>query len=195
MIFLRVFLCNFFNQPMDGLIMPLKHTLSILVVLCSSSLLYAAPSSELNSLTNQVLSVSDRPTDSVINWASNKVKVAFSYNWVNYKEVMRDAESYFTKIGYEHYLKSLKDSGNTESVTSKKLILQVKPNGPAKVIKEGMYQNKYAWQIEVPAVFTYYTASSLSTVKADIVVLVSREPLVDFKDGLAISQLLLKPYK
>lgn len=175
--------------------MQLKKCLLTAVVVLLPFSIFAFPDSDQNSLGSQTLSVSDRPTASVLEWASDKVKASFSYNWVDYKDVTSQAEGYFTKQGYEHYLKSLKDSGSTESVVNKKLILQVKTSGPAKLLKEGVYQDKYAWQVEVPAVFTYYNVNAVVKAKADIVLLISREPSIDFKDGLAITQLLLKPDK
>lgn len=160
--------------------------------------IYAAP---IDTLTNNPsgpiidssLSTSDRLSETILNWASMRVKSIFSYNWVDYKEIMDHSKKYFTPQGYSHYLKSLKDSGSTESVITKKLILSVKPNGPAKILKEGSYQDKYSWQVEVPVIFTYYGVSETIPKRASVVLLISRASKVDFEDGLAITQLLLKP--
>lgn len=139
------------------------------------------------------LSVSDRLDETILNWAQQKVKSIFSYNWVDYKEVMDQSKRYFTPQGYSHYLKSLKDSGSTEFIISKKLILQVKLNGLPKILKEGSYQDKFSWQVEIPVVFTYYGVSETIPKRATVVLLISRASKVDFEDGLAITQLLLKP--
>lgn len=151
------------------------------------------PPSPVDALTDTTLSTSDRLDEAVVNWASTKVKSIFSYNWVDYKEITDQAKMYFTPQGYSHYLKSLKDSGSTASIINKKLILQVKINGSAKILKEGVYQDKYSWQVEIPVIFTYYGVSETISKRVTVVLLVSRASKVDFEDGLAITQLLLKP--
>lgn len=146
-----------------------------------------------NSPTDEALNIADRLDDTVVQWATDKITSSFNYNWVDYKDVTDKAKQYFTSQGYGHYIKSLKDSGSTESIVNKKLILQVKPNGPGKIIKQGIYQGKYSWQVELPLNFTYYGVSETIPRKATVVVLVSRASKVDYTDGLAIEQLILKP--
>lgn len=164
-----------------------------------SHALHALP--EVTSLNNQEkntqqLSSSDRSNEAVLTWAEQMVKMVFSYNWVDYKEVTEKAKSYFVKQGYDHYLKSLKDSGMTESVINKKLILKLKNNGPSKLLKEGVYQGQYAWQVEVPVVFVYYSVTGeVVNVKAKIALLIVRASPIDYKDGIAVAQLVLKPDK
>jgi hypothetical protein len=148
---------------------------------------------------NQVdlgLATPDRPDDAVLAWATAKIKSAYSINWVDYKDVMEAANSYFTKQGYAHYMGSLKDSGILSSVVDKRLILQLKQNGPAQLLKQGPYQGQYSWQVEMPVVFMYSSTSEKAvSVKARIAVLISRVSPIDFKDGIAITQLVLKPDK
>lgn len=142
----------------------------------------------------QSLSTSDRSKEAVLAWSEQIVKTVFTYNWVDYKEVIETAKNYFVKQGYDHYLKSLKDSGMTESVINKKLILKLRNNGQAKLLKEGVYQGQYAWQVEVPVVFTYYSPTGeVINLKAKIALLIVRASSVDYKDGIAIAQLVLKP--
>jgi len=142
---------------------------------------------------DEALNIADRLDDTVVQWATDKITNCFNYNWVDYKDVTDKAKQYFTSQGYGHYLKSLKDSGSTESVLKNKLILQVKPNGPGKILKQGIYQGKYAWQISLPLNFTYYGISETIPRKATVVVLVSMASKVEYTDGLAIEQLILKP--
>jgi len=132
-------------------------------------------------------------TNALLQWATEAGTAAYTYDFVNYRKALQDIREYFTKRGYQNYLKALKESTNLEAVKSKKLVVSAVPTGAPVVLKEGVTaNNKYAWQVQFPMLITYQSASD--TVRQNIVVtmLITRVNTLESEKGVGIASFVVR---
>ncbi len=128
----------------------------------------------------------------VIQWASDAVRAAYSYNFVNYRQELEAASQYFTPDGWARFVEQLKASNNITAITSKKLVVSAVVNGAPVIVWDGkLADGRYAWRIQLPLQVTYEGASGEPTQQGLVVALlvVRVEPVYSAR-GLAISQFI-----
>lgn len=95
--------------------------------------------------------------DAVIAWAGEAIESAMSYNYMNYREELQNAQKYFTDYGWHTYMQGLTQSLNLVALKERKQIVTAKLAGPGKITVEGGLGSTqaYAWKIEFPVLVTY----------------------------------------
>lgn len=125
-------------------------------------------------------------SNEVAKWTEEKLLEVYSYNFMNYHAVIKSIKNFFTQPGYESYVNAMQDSKNIEVLNSKKLIVYAIPRGGAEVIKEGVSQGIYTWQIRVPLLVSYRNEDGVIERKIDVDAEVVRQPLKTSERGYAI---------
>jgi intracellular multiplication protein IcmL len=137
----------------------------------------------------------DQPnsTDSVVlQWASLATIASFSYNFVNYRSELEAASEYFTANGWNSFLKTLKDSNNLLAVVSKKLVVTAVPTRTPEIVKKGIINGRYAWQIKIPIQVTYVSSEVFSTSAQEVNILITRVSALNNPKGIGIEQFVAK---
>lgn len=132
-------------------------------------------------------------TNALLQWATEAGTAAYTFNFVNYRKSLQDVRQYFTKRGYQNFLKALTDSRNLEAVKTKKLVVSAVPTGAPVVLKEGVTSTgRYAWQVQFPMLLTYQSASD--TIKQSIIVtmLITRIPTLESEKGVGIASFVVR---
>lgn len=142
------------------------------------------------------LSQPNLSTNALLQWAVEAATAAYTFNFVNYRKALQDTRIYFTKQGYQNFLKALQDSRNLEAVRTKKLVVSAVPTGAPVVLKEGQTSNGlFAWQVQFPMLLTYQSASE--TISQDIVItmLITRVPTLESPKGVGIASFVVREGK
>lgn len=132
-------------------------------------------------------------SNALLQWATEAGTAAYTFNFVNYRKALQDVRQYFTKRGYENFLKALTDSRNLEAVKSKKLVVSAVPTGAPVILKEGATSNgRYAWQVQFPMLLTYQSASDSIRQNIIVTMLITRIPTLESEKGVGIASFVVR---
>jgi intracellular multiplication protein IcmL len=140
------------------------------------------------------VNVPNMPTENVTAWTVKAVQDAFSYDYINYHGQLQDVEKYFTRYGWNKYMKALRDSNNLLALTNRKQVVLAQVISPPKLLMEGLLSGAYAWQFEMPLLVIYtmppYDGSNQFSNALNVSVVVQRQNILEGESGLGIVQLI-----
>jgi len=127
-------------------------------------------------------------------WAIEAVETACSYDFVNYRLQLQNAQKYFTAYGWHNYMKSLDTSNNLLALTQRKYVIIAKVVDKPKLLVQGILANAYAWKFQMPLLLTYlyppFDAKSSFQNPLMVTVVVQRQSILTSYKGLGIVQLI-----
>lgn len=127
----------------------------------------------------------------LLQWATQAVVSAFSYNYVNYREALQGLRDNFTEKGWANFSAALNDSNNLSAVINKKLIVSAVPTGVPVIIEQGLKNGIYTWRVQIPLLVTYQSASELIPQSFKIDLLIVRLSTLQSVRGIGIQQLIM----
>lgn len=127
-------------------------------------------------------------------WAIRAVEHTYSYDYVNYRKQLQDAQNYFTNYGWRKYMEGLTASNNLVALQQRKMIFEAKVVGDPVTKAEGILGGKYAYKFEMPVLVTFwmppYDNKSKFSNALTASIIVQRQPVLQSKDGLGVVQLI-----
>ncbi len=132
------------------------------------------------------LDQSNLPSNQVLIWTMQGIEQIYTYNYKNFPDVLTAIRHYFTTQGYESYMKALDDSKNLNTVQDKRLAVTAKVAEKGKIVKEGVVNGIYTWEVQVPINVNYKSTTESIDQKLVANVEVVRVPLSDSQVGIAI---------
>ena len=126
-------------------------------------------------------------------WAIEAVQSVRSYDYMNYRSQLQNAQKYFTAYGWQTYREAFNAANNLPGVIADKSIILAKVVGQPKIIVEGPLSGAYAWKLQVPVLVTtwkppYDDNSKFSNALIDTII-IQRQPILQSYKGLGIVQL------
>ncbi|MDR3478909.1 MAG: DotI/IcmL/TraM family protein [Gammaproteobacteria bacterium] len=135
--------------------------------------------------------------DDVLAWSQDAVEAAFSYDFMNYRSQLQNAQKYFTDFGWRSYMKGLQDSNNLLALTERKFVVIAKVVAPPKLLAQGPIGKTaiYGYKIEMPVLVSYlkaplYDEKSRIQNPLLVTVIVERQDLLSSYKGLGIVQMI-----
>jgi len=135
----------------------------------------------------------------VLKWTVDAVTRLYSFDFVNYRMQLQNAEANMTAVGVKAFEKSLEASGNFRAVIGNKYVMTAVPTGPARIVRKDIHPslNRYAWKVEFPMLITYRSSAKTRDGKPlvanqdlKMVVTVIRQPENLQVDGLGIRSIV-----
>ncbi len=130
--------------------------------------------------------------DNVALWATEAIEHAYSYDFVNYRSQLQNAQKYFTDYGWRNYMDGLKASNNLIALTQRKYVIVAKAVGKPRLLIEGILGGAYAWKFEIPLLATYYSSpyDEKNSFRNPLLVtvIVQRQSILNSYRGLGIVQ-------
>ncbi len=127
-------------------------------------------------------------TAALTKWVTRAVTTSYNFNFGNYDVALRDAKIFFTEAGYQHFMNALSASKTLDTVKEKNLVVFAIAPQPAVVIKEGPTADGiYAWQVQLPLLLTYQSASDQIKQNVMLTILVARRPTIESPEGIGIA--------
>lgn len=132
--------------------------------------------------------------DDVAAWVVDAVESSFSFDFMNYRAQLQDAQKYFTDYGWRTFLSGLTSSNNLTAVTQRKMVIIAKVVQKPKLEVEGLLSGAYAWKFTVPVLVTYLqppfdNKSSFQNPLA-VSVTVQRRKFLESYKGLGVLQMI-----
>ena len=200
----KVFERNAFYQRMHYLTLGVVGLCFALIILLICILAYVArnPPKPLYFATDQIgrliqtipVSQPNMKTADVMQWAMNAVTSAYSYDYVNYRAELQNAQKYFTNYGWSSYMRALNSSNNLLALKQRKMVIVAKVVGQPKILAQGILSGAYAWKFQMPVLITYqlppYDAASQFSNPLLVTVIVQRQEVLQGYQGLGVLQMI-----
>jgi len=132
----------------------------------------------------------------VTNFSVEAITHALTLDFANWRSDLLDASQYFKKPdGWNNFLDALESSGMLSYVRDHRLVSTVVANG-AVIVKSGLNKSKfYTWQVQIPLVITYESASEISRDNLLAELEVVRLPTWQAPDAVGIAKIVVRPGK
>ncbi|OJV85362.1 MAG: hypothetical protein BGO43_11790 [Gammaproteobacteria bacterium 39-13] len=148
------------------------------------------------------LSKPNMQPNALLTWAVEASTSAYNINFVNYRRQIQNARSFFTRNGYNSYLKAIKESRNLDAVQRRKMIVYAKINGTPTIIQDsettpglqGSIPNAFIWRVQIPLVLTYENSNpDDKIIQNNIVTLtISRMSTLESPSGVGIDSFVIR---
>jgi hypothetical protein len=129
---------------------------------------------------------SNMETNVLLNWVTEGMMRANTFNFINYPTVLDNARVYFTKEGYDSYTNALTNAKITDRVIQKKLVLHAVPSDAPQVLLEKPFAGRYMWKIRAPMNFSYQSVTDDHAEPMEITLIVMRVPTTESENGVLI---------
>lgn len=142
------------------------------------------------------LDTANMPLPEIEKWVVEAVENTYSYDYVNYRTQLQEAQKYFSERGWREYMEGLRASNNLLALTERKLVVIAKVVGKPKLITEGYVSgNVRVWRFDVPVLVTYllppnYGEKSQFQNPMLVTVTIKRQSILNSYRGLGVIQLI-----
>lgn len=116
----------------------------------------------------------------------------FNLNFVAYHQQINGNRQFFSEEGFEQYTTFLKNSKWLDQVSSKKMLMYVKPTHAPKIIKEGAKDKKYAWLIEAPLTISLENINEKKDLDLTATIIIQRASELIHPSGILITAIDFK---
>jgi intracellular multiplication protein IcmL len=142
------------------------------------------------------LSELNMSNEELVDWTLNAVESANSFDYVNYRRQLQNAQKYFTDQSWATYMKELTISDNLLALTMRRWVFVGKVIAKPTLITQGKLGETLAFRYEMPLLVTYLKPPAYdvktSTSNAFIVtVIVIRKNLLESYKGLAVYSMVI----
>jgi intracellular multiplication protein IcmL len=149
---------------------------------------YFATSDEGRLTPMHPLSAPVMSTTSLTEWAARAATGAYTFDFVNYRKSLQESSTYFTASGWRSFENALVSSNNLKLVLTKKLVTTAVAQGAPVVLKRGVLNGAYSWQVQLPILVTYQSASMNVRQPMLVTMLIRRVDVSNNPSGIAIAQ-------
>lgn len=132
--------------------------------------------------------------DDLITWMVNAVQQAYSYDYINFRTQLQNAQNYFTEYGWNNYMEGLTATNNLLAVTQRRMISIANVVEKPILVTKGILGGAYAWKYRIPLLVAYsvppYDDKSRFYNALQLEVIVQRRPILQSRDGVGIVQMI-----
>jgi intracellular multiplication protein IcmL len=132
--------------------------------------------------------------EDVVSWTVDAVQASYSYDYINYRVQLEEAQKYFTNYGWSKYFSALVASNNLLAIIQRKMIGLAQVVGPPKLLQKGLLGGAVAWKFQIPVLVTYalppYDDKSSFLNPLVVTVIVQRQPPLEGYKGLGVVQMI-----
>ena len=126
----------------------------------------------------------------ILQWASVAATLVFNFDFVHWRSQLQEASEYFTPDGWQAFEQVLKSSNNLQTVLDKKLTVNAVATGAPVVQTSGVINGRCSWNVQIPLLITYQSASVNFQQPVLVNMLIIRIPVVNNPKGIAIAQFI-----
>jgi intracellular multiplication protein IcmL len=135
--------------------------------------------------------------NALLQWATEAAQSAYTFNFVNFRKALQDVRIYFTKSGYQYFLKALKDSNNLDAVQTKQMVVSAVPTGAPVILKKGIFNDGspngvYSWTVELPMELDYRSSTDRFKQNIILTMLITRVSTLESPQGVGIASFVVR---
>jgi intracellular multiplication protein IcmL len=126
----------------------------------------------------------------VLQWSADKVREAFSQDFVHYRGQLQGVADAFTQNGWKDFYNSLESTNNLKTLVNKKMVSDVKITTPPVVLQKSVVSGHYAWKVRMSIMISYISDSKVINMPFEVTLIVLRESVSNYPDRIAINNFL-----
>lgn len=131
----------------------------------------------------------------VLQWATEAIIAANSYDFVNYRKQLQSASNYFTGTGWQSFMQALQFSNNLETIKVGKVMASARPIGAPQIAEEGLLGDTYYWKVTLPIEETYQGFAMKQENNYLVTLTIVRVSTLSHPSGLGVQQMILEQSK
>ena len=192
----------FFQEQMNRKLLLLTMVLGITlaIALCAIVWLALAETKPVYFGVNQEMQIIpmyplEEPmyTDAALkSWAAQAAREIFNLDFLNWREQLSNARTFFTKRAYLSFAKSLKEEGHLKLLSQYRALMHGVLQGTPIIVAAGVLNKRMTWELEVPFQLAYETSEKVLSHQSFIISMrIQRVSTAEYVQGIAISQLVV----
>jgi len=127
----------------------------------------------------------------LIQWASDVIPAAFTFDFVNYDQELKNLEQYFTPNGWEALKTQLNIYANQDVIQTSKLFVNAHAAGAPIIPNQGVIDGRYGWWVQMPIDIKFLNTSKHYDSRIVVQILIIRVPTLDNLTGISIDNVLI----
>ena len=133
-------------------------------------------------------------TPDLVQWVSEVIPAALTYDFVNYTTELNGMKRYFTENGWKKFIDQLNLYLSDNFVSNAKLFVNSSPYRAPIILSRGIPEggNSYSWWIQMPITMNVTALERTYSQKFTIQVFVQRVSTLDNLSGIAIENIIVK---
>ena len=128
------------------------------------------------------------PTSKVLSWAANAATETMTFGFNDYRKRLQDSSRFFTRGGWQTFNDALSKSNLLDLVQGNQQVVTAVPRTAPVVVQEGLVNNVYQWQVQLPLNITYQVGNKEDNRPQLITLVIVRVSTLETPDGIAIDQ-------
>lgn len=128
--------------------------------------------------------------NTILRWASKAATVAYTFDFVRYRDQVAAVRPYFTEDGWQDYLSSVQTL--LSSIVEGQLFVNGVVSGPPVISNQGDLPGKgQAWRVQIPFLVTYQGGNNINTKPFYVILSIVRVPTSTNKQAIGIDQFVM----
>jgi intracellular multiplication protein IcmL len=128
----------------------------------------------------------------LIQWVSQILPQAFTFDFVNYNNEINQLQQYFTPRGWSALLTQINIYANASTMQTARQFVNASANGTPTIPNQGLIDGKYGWWIQMPLTLHKLTVSRHDELSITIQALVIRVPTLNNLTGIQIENIIVQ---
>jgi intracellular multiplication protein IcmL len=130
-------------------------------------------------------------TSDLVQWISEVLPSAFTFDFVNYSKFLKNSAQYFTQNGWNKFLEQVNVYANFNTIQSSKLFVNSEASGAPFILSQGLLDGKYAWWVQMPINIQYINVEKMTLTPLVVQVLITRVPTLNNLYGVGIENIVV----
>lgn len=128
----------------------------------------------------------------LVQWISEVLPIAFTFDFINYTKQLQNVSQYFTPTGWQKFLDQINEHANYNEVVHSKMFINSYPAGAPGIINRGLApEGRWVWTITMPINMNLITGARTNIQPLTIRALIVRVPTLNNIYGVGIEDIVV----
>lgn len=130
---------------------------------------------QIHSLSDPIMEQAE-----IIQWAKDLATTIYTFNFVNYNDVLQQLQKYFTEDGLTKLKNTLQSQETLAPIIANKVVVSSAINGLVRILAQGVNNNgRYVWKIQVPLLITKQSPDNTIKQPISLIMVITRTSTID----------------
>ncbi len=127
-------------------------------------------------------------SQAIAQFSSDVATKAFTYNYLNQKNVFADLRNNFTISGWQAFLDNIKKSQVVDLIAKNRLVLSAVVKSAPAIVEEGPSLGHYAWQVQIPLLVSFHSGEQVINHNYIVNLRIVRRSTLDSPIGIGVER-------
>jgi intracellular multiplication protein IcmL len=131
------------------------------------------------------------PTPDLLQWVNDSIQKAFTLDFYNYNDQLKNISQFFTQNGWQAFLNQLNIYANYNNVQAYKMFINATPTSAPIILQQGLLSGVYGWWVQMPIDINYASYTKASKQSLLLQMLVVRVSTLNNLSGVGIENVIV----